>query len=77
VVVLALAAGLTLAHSLVTVRAAPANLAQRPHGRRRARALGQLFDRFERLQTLRAVLQVTTLGASVWALVATITTSTR
>lgn len=75
-VALALAAGLTLAHSLVTARAAPANLAQRRLGADE-RALGQLFDRFERLQTLRAILQVATLGACVWALVATITTSTR
>jgi hypothetical protein len=72
----ALAAGLTLAHSLVTARAAPANLAQRRIGADE-RALGQLFDRFARLQTLRATLQVATLGACVWALVATITTSTR
>jgi hypothetical protein len=62
--------------SLVTARAAPANLAQQRLGADE-RALAQLFDRFERLQTLRAILQVATLGASVWALVATITTSTR
>ena len=75
-VALALGAGLTLAHSLVTARAAPANFAQRRIGAD-GRALGQLFDRFERLQNLRAVLQVATLDAYVWALVATITTSTR
>jgi hypothetical protein len=75
-VALALAAGLTLAHSLVTARAAPANLAQQRIGADE-RALGHLFDRFARLQTLRAILQVATLDACVWALVATITTSTR
>jgi hypothetical protein len=63
-VALALAAGLTLAHSLVSARAAPANLAQRRLGADE-RALGQLFDRFARLQTLRATLQVATLGACV------------
>jgi hypothetical protein len=42
-------------------RAHAANFAQR---RMTAdeRTLGQLFDRFERLQTLRAILQATTLG---------------
>jgi hypothetical protein len=39
------------------------------------RALTTVFDRFERLQTIRAALQVLTLVAISWALVATIAAS--
>lgn len=35
-------------------------------------ALERVFDRFERWQALRAVIDVATLGAAVWALVATV-----
>ncbi|HEY6748092.1 MAG TPA: hypothetical protein VI357_20545 [Mycobacteriales bacterium] len=61
---------LTLAHSAVTGRAAPTNFSQR-----RAEnddALTRIFNRFERLQTARAALQVATLAAAAWALIETI-----
>jgi hypothetical protein len=60
------------AHILVTgVFAAPALLAQRKVARDE-QALERVFDRFERWQTVRALIDVATLGASVWALVATL-----
>lgn len=70
-VALVAAVVLTLAHSAVTGRAAPANFAQRGVATDE-RALTQVLDRFERLQTRRAALQVVTLGVVVWALVARI-----
>jgi hypothetical protein len=60
------------AHILVTgVFAAPTLVSQRAAAGDE-RALERVFDRFERWQTIRAVIDVATLGASVWALVATI-----
>ena len=70
---LALAAALTIGHSLVTARAAPTNLSQRHVAPGDEHALALIFDRFERLQTIRAAMQVATLAIAVWALVATIT----
>ena len=61
---------LTFAHSAVTGRAAPTNFSQRRADGEEA--LRRVFDRFERLQTVRAALQVATLGATVWALVESI-----
>ena len=64
---IAAAAG-TIAHSVMTALAAPTNFSQR-----RAAdddALTRVFDRFERLQTIRASLQTLTLAACVWALTA-------
>jgi hypothetical protein len=72
VALVAAAAG-TLAHSMVTTRAAPTLFAQRRVGSDEA-ALARIFDQFERLHTVRAVLQVATLAAVVWALAAAITT---
>jgi hypothetical protein len=66
---LVVAAILTIAHSLVTARAAPTNFSQRTVARDK-RALTAVFDRFDRLQTLRATLQVLTLVAISWALIA-------
>jgi hypothetical protein len=63
-----LAAALAVLHSLATTQAAPTNFSQR-----RAEgdeiALAQIFNRFERWQALRAVLQVSNFGALLWALV--------
>jgi hypothetical protein len=70
---LACAAALTVSHSLVTALAAPTNLSQRHVAANDEHALTLIFDRFERLQTIRAALQATTLATAVWALVATIT----
>jgi hypothetical protein len=70
-VALLVAAVLTVAHSLVTARAAPTNFSQRTVAGDE-RALTAVFDRFERLQTIRAALQVLTLVAITWALVAAI-----
>jgi len=57
----------TLVHSLATSRAAPINFRQRQLGDDEA-ALAELFDRFERWQTLRAVCQVLALVAVLAAI---------
>jgi hypothetical protein len=62
------AAGLAVLHSLVTAQAAPTNFSQRWVAKDEA-ALARVFDRFERWQTLRAVVQVLNFGAMLWALV--------
>ena len=64
-----LAAGLAVLHSLATTRAAPTNFSQRWVTNDEA-ALARVFDRFERWQTLRVVLQVLNFVAMLWALVA-------
>ncbi len=63
------AAGLAVVHSLVTTQAAPTNFSQRGVAKDEA-ALRRVFDRFERWQTLRAVVQVLNFGVMLWALVA-------
>ena len=55
-------------HSLVTTQAAPTNFSQRWVAKDEA-TLARVFDRFERWQTLRAVVQVLNFGAMLWALV--------
>jgi hypothetical protein len=62
------AAGLAVLHSLVTTQAAPTNFSQRRVTKDEA-ALARVFDRFERWQTLRVVLQVLNFGAMLWALI--------
>ena len=62
------AAGLAVLHSLATTQAAPTNFSQRRVAEDEA-ALARVFDRFERWQTLRVVLQVLNFGAMLWALV--------
>lgn len=62
------AAGLAALHSLVTTQAAPTNFQQRKAANDEA-ALTAIFNRFERWQTLRVVLQVLTFAAALWALV--------
>ena len=67
----AMAIGLT-AHMLVpALFAAPALLAQRRTRPDDERALAALFDRFQRWHLVRTLIDVGTLGATVWALVAT------
>ena len=66
---LKVAAGLTLLHSLATTQAAPTNFSQRRVANDEV-ALARVFDRFERWQTLRAVLQALNFGAMLWALTA-------
>src|SRR5215217_1976829 len=68
------AAGLAVLHSLATTQAAPTNFSQRRVAEDEA-ALARVFDRFERWQTLRVVLQVLTFGAMLWALVAYVSAS--
>ena len=63
-----IAAGLAALHSLVTTQAAPTNFRQREAANDEA-ALTAIFNRFERWQTLRVVLQVLTFAAALWALV--------
>jgi len=65
-----LAGGLAIAHSFTTARAAPINLSQRTVGDDEV-ALRSIFSRFERWQTVRAILQVATFLLMVWALAAT------
>jgi hypothetical protein len=57
----------TVAHSVVTARAAPTNFSQRAAVGDPAR-LAAIFDRFQRWQTTRATLQVLTLLTVAWAL---------
>lgn len=57
----------TVAHSAVTAVAAPLNFSQRDVGRDIAE-LTAIFDRFEQLTILRAILQAAALAALVWAL---------
>ncbi len=64
-----IAAGLSVLHSLVTAQAAPTNFSQRKVANDEA-ALATIFDRFARLQALRAALQVLTFAAMLWALAA-------
>lgn len=63
------AAILSLLHSLATARAAPTNFSQR-RVPQTEEALGAVFARFTHWQTVRATLQVLTLGAVLWALIA-------
>ena len=63
-----LLAGLfSIAHSFTTARAAPINLGQRSAAGDEA-ALKHIFDRFERWQTARAILQLATFLVMLWAL---------
>lgn len=64
-----LAALLSILHSAVTAIAAPTNFSQLKHDGDQV-ALSAIFDRFARLQALRAFLQVLTFGSLLWALVA-------
>ena len=67
-----LAAAASLAHSFTTSRAAPIMLSQR-HIAATAEnepKLTALFDRFERWQTARVIVQVVTFGLMLWALAA-------
>jgi hypothetical protein len=67
-----LAAAASLAHSFATSRAAPIMLSQR-HIAATAEnepKLRALFDRFERWQTARVIVQVVTFGLMLWALAA-------
>jgi hypothetical protein len=58
---------LSILHSLVTSQAAPTMFSQRRYGQDEA-ALTNVFNRFERLHALRALLQVLTFGTMLWAL---------
>lgn len=64
-----LAAVVSLAHSFTTSRAAPTLLRQRRVANSEPE-LTAIFARFERWQTIRAVLQATTFGLMLWALAA-------
>lgn len=62
------AAVLSMLHTLVTARAAPTLMSQKRHVGDEA-ALTAIFNRFARLQALRALLQALTFGALLVALV--------
>jgi hypothetical protein len=62
------AAVLSILHSFITARAAPTNFSQRNYENDVPR-LALIFDRFARLQALRAFVQVVTFGMLLWALV--------
>lgn len=64
-----LSALLAVSHSLVTTQAAPTNFSQRKFTNDEV-ALSRIFNRFERLQSLRATLNVANFLVSTWALVA-------
>ncbi|MGH7884004.1 MAG: hypothetical protein ACREN8_14065, partial [Candidatus Dormibacteraceae bacterium] len=59
----------TFAHSFTTTRAAPTNFSQRSAAGDQSR-LTVIFDQFVRWQTVRVLLQITTLLLVVWVLVA-------
>jgi hypothetical protein len=63
-----LAAVLSILHSLVTTQAAPTMFSQHRYDNDEA-ALVKVFNRFERWQTLRALLQVLNFATLLWALV--------
>jgi hypothetical protein len=63
-----IAASLSVLHSLATTQAAPTNFRQRKVANDEA-ALTAIFNRFERWQTLRVVLQVLTFAAVLWAFI--------
>lgn len=67
---IALIAG-SVAHMGSTALAAPTNISQRRAIGDEA-ALQRIFDRFARLNGVRAALMVATLGAAIWAVVASI-----
>jgi hypothetical protein len=58
----------------VTGIAAPTNISQRRYADDE-QALTRLFDRFERLQTVRWALNLGALACAVWVLVATLRVS--
>jgi hypothetical protein len=62
-------AGLSILHSIVTAFAAPTDFSQRTYALDDEAALKRVFDRFERLQALRAILQLLAFGALLWAVV--------
>ena len=62
-----LAVVLSILHSLVTTQAAPTMFSQRRHEYDEV-ALTRVFNRFARLQALRAFLQVVTFATLLWAL---------
>lgn len=66
---LVVAAVLSILHSLATSQAAPTMFSQRRVPQTEA-ALGAVFNRFTRWQTVRVILQVLTLAAMLWALIA-------
>jgi hypothetical protein len=68
IVPLSLAAALAILHTFTTTRAAPTNFRQRKVGNDEA-ALTAIFNRFERWQTARVILQTLTFAAALWALV--------
>ena len=67
-----LAAVLSVLHSFATSQAAPTAFSQHAIALSDEASLAQMFDRFERWQTIRATLQVSTLGAMIWALLESI-----
>jgi hypothetical protein len=62
------AAALSILHSLTTARAAPTNFSQKRVGDDEEQ-LAAIFDRFERWQTARSILQALTFAASIVALI--------
>jgi hypothetical protein len=67
----AMVAGL-VAHILVTLFAAPILLSQRKIAPDDEKSLTAVFDRFQRWHGVRTLIDLVTLGAAVWALVATL-----
>jgi hypothetical protein len=72
---LAVAGVLAIAHTVATARAAPINFSQR--SATDETVLSDIFDRFERWQTLRASLQFATFLCMVWALATNVADSAR
>ena len=64
-----IAAVLAVLHSLATTQAAPINFSQRKVDQDEA-ALTNVFSRFEKWQSLRAVLQTLNFAVMLWAMIA-------
>jgi len=64
-----IAAGLAVLHSLATAQAAPTNFSQQKVDQDE-KTLAWVFNRFEKWQTIRAILQVLNFAVMLWAMVA-------
>lgn len=65
---------LAVLHSAVTTQAAPIDFSQR-EAVNDEKALAEIFDKFEKWQTVRCMLQVLTFAAMLWALASFVTSS--
>jgi len=70
IVALDVSAGLAILHSITTAFAAPTVFSQRSYSVTETGVLEAIFNKFERWQALRAILQALNFAAAIWATVA-------